>query len=148
MRVRVWERGDSVFVQGEDGSLVEIAGDGKVFLRLVDGKRRMIGLVEEGGRVFYKRESRADGIHRKTMSIGFPFFLLAFLYKLRGLERIVVDLEGERYVLDVEKVIKDGRLDRSRVFVMDVDGYERRAFIPLSCFEKEGEENEEALLFP
>lgn len=134
MRVRVVRHKDGWSLVTSEGTF-KVFNDGRVVYYAKDRPRTIGTWDPETGT--YRRRVRPDAhVHRKTNSFAFPYALIAFLYKNRGLKTLVVDVEGEgEYSLDVEKIIKDGKLDRTVVEVRRYEDLETQIFIPRSYFE-------------
>lgn len=114
-----------------DGWTYSIRSDGRIYLIRPDGRHFKVGVFVDG--VLYKTEN-GRGLHYKTRSFGFPYYLIAVLYKRFGLREIVVLYRGEEYRLKMEDIVKDGKLKRELVRVEEYPDTEKRLFIPLKLF--------------
>ncbi|SMO59569.1 hypothetical protein SAMN06269117_11334 [Balnearium lithotrophicum] len=106
-----------------------ISVDGYCFIELnCETKRRIRRIARIFGDEIVKKEN-GHGIHRKTMSFGFPYELLKQA-QLRGVKQAVVIFNGAVFITDVEKFFSKG-------FVLFFkERVERRIFLPMSEFKQ------------
>ncbi len=106
-----------------------ISVNGYCFLELnCDTKKRVRRIARILEDEIIKKEN-GRGIHRKTMSFGFPYELLKKA-ELRGVKRVVVIFNGSVFTTDIENFFKKG-------FVLYFKNRaERRIYLPMSCFEE------------
>ena len=121
----------SEFEFEKDGWRYIMRPDGRLYLVRPDGKHFKVGVFREG--VFFKEEN-GRGFHYQTQSFGFPYHMIAVLYKKCGLQEIVVRYRGEEYRLRMDDIVEDGKLRRDLVRVEEYPDTEKRIFIPLRLF--------------
>ena len=88
--------------------------DGRLYLVRPDGRHLKVGIFRDG--VLFKEEN-GRGFHYQTQSFGFPYRMIAVLYKRFGLREIVVRYRGEEYRLQMEDIVEDGKLRKDLVRV-------------------------------
>lgn len=115
----------------KDGWRYVMCADGRLYLVRPDGRWLKVGVFSEG--VFYKEEN-GNGLHYKTRAFGFPFYLLAILYKYYDLKEIVVSFRGEEYRLNMDDIVENGKLRRDLVIIEEYPDTEKRVFIPIKLF--------------
>jgi len=106
-----------------------ISVNGYCFLELnCDAPKKVRRIARILGDEIIKKEN-GRGIHRKTMSFGFPYELLKKA-ELRGVRKVVVIYDNKVYTTDIENFFKKG-------FVLYFKNRaERRIYLPISCFEE------------
>lgn len=133
--VHVYIKGN--IIKSEEGTF-EIMEDGRVIYYAKDRPRTIARWNPDEGE-YIRKVYPKQHIHRKTNSFAFPYILIAHLYKKKGLKTLVVDVVGEgTYRLDMEKIVKDGKLDRSIVDVRRYEEFETQIFIPRRYFSRDG----------
>lgn len=132
--MRVYVKGN--VIRSEEGTF-EIMEDGRVIYYAKDRPRTIARWNPEEGE-YFRRVYPDQHIHKRTNSFAFPYALIAHLYKKRGLKTLVVDVVGEGiYRLNIEKIVKEGKLDRSIVDVRRYNGFETQIFIPKRYFSRD-----------
>jgi hypothetical protein len=91
-------------------------------------KKRVRRIARLLGEEIIKKEN-GNGIHRKTMSFGFPYELLKRA-QLRGAKRAVVVYKNSVFITNIEKFFSKG-------FVLFFkDKAERRIYLPIGEFKE------------
>jgi hypothetical protein len=106
-----------------------ISANGYCFIELnCDTKKKVRRIARLFGEEIIKKEN-GHGIHRKTMSFGFPYELLKQA-QLRGAKRVVIIFNGSVFITDLEKFFSKG-------FVLFFkERAERRIYLPMTEFDE------------
>ena len=112
-----------------------IKKNGEVYLelpRVQYKKRRLIGFINFDKKEFIKTY-RQIHIFKKTDSIGYPFWLLAFLTKRQYINSLVLDFGDKR----VKREITVEELKKKRQFLnYKKKGYELQIFFKINEFKE------------
>lgn len=122
---------DSISQQVADkhGNSLWIMNSGNVYLKLLkEKKKRRLGFIDRGKKIFYIRRKRATHLFRKTNAYGFNHHLMS---KAKSFDTISLKDEFGQYEFPVSKIIRHGRTHLQ----FKKKGFELQLFLPLEIIE-------------
>lgn len=113
----------------KNGNSLWIMNSGNVFLKLMkETKKRRLGYIDRGKRIFMVRRKRATHLLRKINSYGFNHHLIS---KAKSFDKISLRDEFGEYVFPVSKVMEHGKTHLH----FKQKGFELQIFLPLEIIE-------------
>lgn len=122
---------DSISQQVADkhGNSLWIMNSGNVYLKLLkEKKKRRLGFIDRGKKIFYIRRKRATHLFRKANAYGFNHHLIS---KAKSFDTISLKDEFGQYEFPVSKIIGHGRTHLQ----FKEKGFELQLFLPLEIIE-------------
>lgn len=111
------------------GNSLWIMNSGNVFLKLAkETKKRRLGYIDRGKRIFMVRRKRATHLFRKINSYGFNHHLIS---KAKSFDKISLRDEFGEYEFSVSKVMEHGKTHLH----FKQQGFELQIFLPLEIIE-------------